>query len=91
MPTNHVPRETIKQYYRVDRREIAFLRFIFEAYEGLAIIETLNPETGVIVFHIAPGCESDVDMILKDLKDDIMMEEAQFWIEDWIFKVFFSF
>jgi len=75
MSINHVPEETIKRYYRVDRREIAFLRFVFEAYEGLAIIETLNPESGVIVFYIAPGCESDVDMILKDLKDDIMMEE----------------
>jgi hypothetical protein len=78
MSTSQVPRETIKRYYRVDRRKIAYLRFVFEAYEGLAIIETLNPESGVIVFYIAPGCESDVDMILKDLKDDIMMEAAHF-------------
>jgi len=77
MSTNHVPRETTKRYFRVDRRDIAFLRFVFEAYEGLAMIETLNPESGVIVFYIAPGCESDVDMILRDLKDDIMMEKAQ--------------
>jgi len=77
MSTNHVPRETTKRYYRVERRDIAFLRFVFEAYEGLAMIETLNPESGVIVFYIAPGCESDVDMILRDLKDDIMMEKAQ--------------
>jgi hypothetical protein len=80
MSTNHVPTETIKRYYRVDRRKIAFLRFVFEAYEGLAIIETLNPELGVIVFYIAPGCESDVDMILKDLKGDIVMEAANFSI-----------
>ena len=78
MSTNHVPRETIRRYYRVDRREIAFLRFVFEAYEGLAIIETLNPESGDIVFYIAPGCESDVDMILKELKGDIMLEAANF-------------
>ena len=78
MSTSQVPRETIKRYYRVDRRKIAYLRFVFEAYEGLAIIETLNPESGVIVFYIAPGCESDVDMILDDLKDDIMMEAAHF-------------
>ena len=77
MSTNHVPKKTIKRYYRVDRREIAFLRFVFEAYEGLAMIETLNPELGVIAFYIAPGCESDVDMILKDLKGDIMMEAVQ--------------
>ena len=78
MSTNHVPKETIKRYYRVDRREIAFLRFVFEAYEGLAMIETLNPELGIIVFYIAPGCEPDVDMILRDLEGDIMMEAAHF-------------
>ena len=77
MSTNHVPVETIKRYYRVDRREIAFLRFVFEAYGGLAMIETLNPELGIIIFYIAPGCESDVDTILGDLKSDIMMEAIQ--------------
>ena len=76
MSTHHVPGNTVKRYYRVDRREIAFLRFIFEAYEGIAIIETLNPELGLIVIYIAPGCEPDVEMILADLKSDIMMETA---------------
>ena len=73
MSTNHLSEETIKRHYRVDRREIAFLRFIFEAYDGLAIIETLEPEAGIIVFHISPGCEDDVELILQDLKKDIMM------------------
>ena len=77
MSTDHVPGETVKRYYRVDRRKIAFLRFIFEAYDGLAIIETLNPESGVIVLYIAPGCEADVDMVLTDLSADIMMEAAE--------------
>ena len=76
MSTNHLSAETIKWTYRVDRREIAFLRFIFEAYDGLAVIKTLDPKAGIIVFHIAPGCERDVGMILSDLKKDIMMEPA---------------
>ncbi|MGD1974332.1 MAG: DUF4911 domain-containing protein [Desulfobacterales bacterium] len=78
MSTNHVPGETVKRYCRVDRRNIAFLRFIFEAYDGLATLETLNPESGVIVFYIAPGCETDVDMILTALKADIMIESFHF-------------
>ena len=77
MSTTYAPDKTTKRYFRVDRREIAFLRFVFEAYDGLAMIETINPESGLIVFYIAPGCESDVDMILRDLKADIMMEAAQ--------------
>jgi hypothetical protein len=74
MSANRVPVETIKRYYRVDRREIAFLRFIFEAYDGLAVLETLDPNLGIVVFHIAPGCEPDVDSIMQELKAGIMME-----------------
>jgi hypothetical protein len=74
MSNNYTTRETIKRYYRIDRREIAFLRFIFEAYDGLAIIETLDSVAGSIIIHIAPGCEPDVEMILGELKKDIFME-----------------
>ena len=77
MSTLHVPEKTVKRYCRVDRREIAFLRFIFEACEGIAIIETLEPESGLIVIYIAPGCEPDVDMILADLSNEIIMEAAR--------------
>ena len=76
MSTNNNFTETIKQHYRVDRREIAFIRFIFEAYDGLAIIKTLDPRAGLIEFQIAPGCEQDVATILGDLQGSIMMEKA---------------
>jgi hypothetical protein len=66
--------ETVKRHYRVDRREIAFIKFIFEAYDGLAVLETLDPLAGVVVFHIAPGCETDVDQVLQDLKREILIE-----------------
>ncbi len=73
MGTNKIL-ETIKQYYRVDRREIAFLKFIFEAYDGLAVSSTLDPVAGIVMFRIAPGCEADVEMILQELKKNIMIE-----------------
>ena len=66
--------KTIKRYYRVDRREIAFLRFILEAYDGIAVLETLDSKLGIVVLHIAPGCEADADAILQDLKNDFMLE-----------------
>ena len=77
MSANRVIFETIKRYYRVDRREIAFLKFIFEAYDGIAVLETLDPVAGIVAFHIAPGCERDVDAILEDLKREIVIEPAQ--------------
>ena len=77
MSADRVIVETIKRYYRVDRREIAFIKFIFEAYDGIAVLETLDPKTGIVAFHIAPGCERDVDGILEDLKREIVIEPAQ--------------
>jgi len=70
------PVQTVKQYYRVDRRQIAFLRFIIEAYEGIAVMQTLDPQAGLIVLHIAPGCEADVDLVLEDLKKEIRMQRT---------------
>ena len=82
MSTNNKLTGTIKQRYRVDRSEIAFIRFVVEAYDGLAVVTTLDPETGLIEFQIAPGCEQDVETLLQDLKQNIMMEKLQLSIED---------
>jgi hypothetical protein len=69
--------ETIKRCYRVDRREIAFIKFIFEAYDGIAGIRTTDPAKGVIELHIAPGCEEQVDRILRDLEKEILIRRLE--------------
>jgi hypothetical protein len=66
--------KTLKKNYRVDRREIAFLKFILEAYDGIATIKTEDPIRGIISFHIAPGCQKQVTEILQYLKKDILIE-----------------
>ena len=67
--------KTIKKYFRIERREICFLKFIIEAYDGIAILTTIDPAKGIIVINIAPGCEEEVEMIIKDLKQTIMIEK----------------
>jgi len=66
--------KTINQHYRVDRREIAFIKFIFEGYDGIAMMRTLDPARGIIALHIPPGCEKHVKAILQDLKKNIHMQ-----------------
>ena len=61
-------------YYRVDRRQISFLRFIFESYDGIGMITTLDPNEGIIVIRVAPGCESDVDCLMASLNGQVRME-----------------
>lgn len=68
--------ETIKKFFRVDRREIAFLRFVFEACEGIASMRTIDGPSGTVLFSISPGCEHEVDAVLHDLSKEIMIESA---------------
>jgi len=67
--------KTTTKYYRIDRSEICFLKFIVEAYDGLAVLTTVDPETGIVILNIAPGCEADVETILQELKKNILIEE----------------
>ncbi|UCF93156.1 MAG: DUF4911 domain-containing protein [Desulfobacterales bacterium] len=68
--------ETKKEYYRVERCKISFLKFIFEAYDGIAVVTTKDAQQGLVELSIAPGCEDVVAMVLEDLKRDILIEVA---------------
>jgi len=67
--------EIIKKYYRVARKDISFLKFIFEAYDGIAVITTVDRPKGIIMFRIPPGCENDVETVMQGLKNEIMIED----------------
>ncbi|MGA8179823.1 MAG: DUF4911 domain-containing protein [Desulfobacterales bacterium] len=66
--------ETIRKIIRVDRREISFLKFILEAYDGIATITTIDARQGVVLLRIAPGCEKEVEALLRDLGKDILID-----------------
>ncbi|MDM8544217.1 DUF4911 domain-containing protein [Desulfococcaceae bacterium HSG9] len=68
--------ETVKKYYRINRREICFLKFILEGYEGLALLTTVDPEKGIVVLKIAPGCEAEANGLMQALQKEIMIEEC---------------
>lgn len=65
---------TIPYYYRVDRREIAFLRFIVEAYEGIAVLSTVDQHNGIVVLHVPPGCEEAVSRLVDALSSNMRLE-----------------
>jgi len=66
--------ETVRQYFRVDRREISFLRFIFEGYDGIAVVSTLDREAGLVCIRMAPGCEAEVRRVMEGLAGEILIE-----------------
>jgi hypothetical protein len=66
--------ESIVRYYRVDRKQIGFLKFILEACEGIVTMSTVDAGLGLISLQIPPGCEGEVTGILNDLQKDVFME-----------------
>jgi hypothetical protein len=73
---------SVRRYFRVDRREIHFLKFILEGYDGVAVVRTVDPLAGLVVLYIGPGCQGVVDMVIKDLEKDIRIEPLGLNIDD---------
>lgn len=69
-----VPLKTIGKLYSIERKSVGFVKFIFEAYDGIAVVETIDRHASIIKLNIAPGCEKDVDDVLIELKKEILIE-----------------
>ena len=71
-----IPDSSINKYYRVDRSQIYYLKFILEGYAGVAVMRTVDSQEGLVVLHVGPGCEKEVDMIINDLQSVMRIEAA---------------
>lgn len=58
----------------MDRSQIHFLKFLLEAYEGAAVLSTVDKAAGLVTLLIAPGREAEVAALMADLKGRIMIE-----------------
>ncbi|MBF0450111.1 MAG: DUF4911 domain-containing protein [Candidatus Magnetomorum sp.] len=62
---------TRKTWFRIHKNHICFVRFILEAYDGIALMRTLHPQKNIVEIMTAPGCETEVDTIIHDLSQTI--------------------
>jgi hypothetical protein len=64
--------ETTRYVFRVNRKDIAYLRGTIESYDGMAVVRTIDPSVALIEMLVAPGCEE----ILLELVDHLVRGEA---------------
>jgi hypothetical protein len=62
----------LKILIRVDPKDIAFLTKIFEGYDGLAVVSTLDREKGLLVLTVTPETREDVLEILRNFPKTII-------------------
>lgn len=64
----------ICRYFRVARRDMVYLKFILEAYEGMNVMTTVDNANGIIRIAVMPGFEKDMDNLLAELGRQVGME-----------------
>jgi len=62
------------KYYRLEKKDIYFVKFILEAYDGIALMKTIDSKNGIVQFLIAPGCENEFNKLIIDLSKDVKIE-----------------
>ena len=65
-----------KRYYHLPRREIGFLRFILESYDGLAFARTLDSKSALVEIAYSPSRQHDAEQLLKALEGEAGMREV---------------
>jgi Domain of unknown function (DUF4911) len=68
-------RDMIVRTFRVSRKDIWYLHFIFEAYDGLGTVSSVDPREGVVRILIPVSREEEAELLLRELSREIEMEE----------------
>jgi Domain of unknown function (DUF4911) len=67
----------IFRYFKVRHRDMVYLKFILEAYEGMNVMSTVDNVAGIIRIAIMEGFEADMDGLLAELGRQVAMEAVE--------------
>ena len=65
-----------KRYFRLQRAEIGYLRFILESYDGLAFARTLDKQNGLVEIAFPVSRNVDVEALLEALAGEVGLQEV---------------
>jgi uncharacterized protein DUF4911 len=61
-------------YVRVRPEDIAYVKFIFESYETVGFLRTIDPQAAILVILIVPDFLADGEAILRSIAGEISLE-----------------
>ena len=70
--------DTVQWYFKINRRDIAYMKFILESYEGLGVLRTIDARSGIVEVMVPPGLEKDMEMVLDGLGDEISIDRIEY-------------
>ena len=67
--------DVVPIFLRVPRPEIAYVKFVFESYEGVGVVRTLDRHAAVLVVLAVPDFEPQARAIVRALRSEASCEE----------------
>jgi hypothetical protein len=64
------------RFFRVDRRDLVYLKFIMEAHEGLATLSTADKIESIVRVTYHDCCSLAVESMLAALQKEIVLTET---------------
>jgi hypothetical protein len=64
-------------FLRVPREEIAYVKFVFESYEDVAVIRTLDRHAALLVVLVAPDFLAHARAIVRALEEEAGCREIE--------------
>ena len=63
--------DVVPVFLVVPRAEIGYVKFIFESYEGLAVLRTIDRQRGLLVVLAVPDGLDQVRLVVSSLAEEI--------------------
>lgn len=68
--------DAIIRYYRLNRRDLVYLKFILEAYEGMSTLSTVDSSGVVVRLSVPAGFDVDMQDLMNAIRRDILIEDV---------------
>jgi hypothetical protein len=66
-----------KKFLKLNRKDISYVQFLIESYEGLAAVTTVDEKVAIIKLSIMPDSVLDVDKILDSISKEVDFTEER--------------
>jgi len=65
---------TVQKHFKVNPRDMVYVKSIVESYGGLAVLSTLDPQNGIMVWMIPPHRLKETEELIASLKKEVTLE-----------------
>ena len=71
-----INRDSIQWLLEVDKKEIAYIVSVFEGYDNLAVVRTVDPAQSIIELIISPDYLEDTRQLISALSKEIYIKKV---------------